>query len=120
MSLNIHLFVNKQLTGMKKIIIFSDPDIEFLAEEGFENSNNFTLIRNGEDRSSKSYEFPYQWLDEQNLEIPAELDVYFIEGESPSHDWVGVSVIGYDTLIKFQELLYAQNLKVNFIVKVEI
>ena len=101
---------------MKKLIIFSDPDIEFLAEEEIENSNNFTLIRKEQNRSSKSYEFPYQWLDEQNIEIPADLDVNFIEGESPSHDWVGVTVIGYDTLIKFQELLFAQNLKVNFIV----
>ncbi len=53
-------------------------------------------------------------FEELGLEFPKEIKISVIDGPSPGCDWQGVIVEGKQSLIRLQEFLEEQDIKINY------
>ncbi len=69
-------------------------------------------------QSPPSYATPsgraFLWFEDLEFSIPEDIELNLIDGYSPGNDWQAVMVKGVDSLIRLQDFLVDNGLKVNF------
>lgn len=115
----------------------SDDDIlEWAEENEYLDDDTFTLedgstdinaLRNlkQEEESGNYWENPptyatpsgraYQWFEDLNITLPQ--GIYTIDGDHPGNNSYGVTADSIDNLVKLQQILEDNSIKVNFIAK---